>query len=117
MDCNHWHDPRNAEAVALKRQVEAAGKFWAYNIPLNYSCVKLVADAVNRAGAADREKVMAALAASDFAGHIMPYGPTRFAGGQNASARPVNTQVQGDDIKVIFPDEVADAKPVFPIQG
>ena len=117
MDCNHWHDPRNVEAAALKRQVEAAGKFWAYNVPLNYSCVKLVADAVNRAGAADRAKVTAALAASDFASHVMPYGPTRFAGGQNAGARPVNTQVQGGDIKVIFPDEVADAKAVFPTQA
>ena len=117
MDCNHWHDPRNAEAAALKGQVEASGRFWAYNVPLNYSCVKLAADAVNRAGAADRAGVAAALAASDFAGHIMPYGPTRFAGGQNTGARPVNTQVQGADIKVIFPDEVADAKPVFPVQG
>ena len=117
MDCNHWHDPRNAEAVALKRQVEASGKFWAYNIPINYSCVKLVADAVNRAGVADRSKVIQALAASDFAGHIMPYAPTRFVNGQNQGARPVNTQVQDGDIKVIFPTEVADAQPVFPIQG
>lgn len=117
MDCNHWHDPKNPEAVALKAQVDAAGKFWAYNIPLNYSCVKLVADAVNRAGSPDRAKVMAALAASDYAGHIMPYGPTRFVNGQNQGARPVNTQVQDGDIKVIFPAEVADARPVFPIQG
>ncbi|MCR0982393.1 ABC transporter substrate-binding protein [Roseomonas populi] len=117
MDCNHWHDPKNAEAIALKRQVDASGKFWGYNIPLNYSCVKLVADAVNRAGAADRAKVLQALAASDYSGHIMPYGPTRFVNGQNGGARPVNTQVQDGDIKVIFPNEVADSRPVFPIQG
>ncbi|MBP0494862.1 ABC transporter substrate-binding protein [Roseomonas indoligenes] len=117
MDCNHWHDPKNAEAIALKAQVEASGKFWAYNIPLNYSCVKLVADAVNRAGAADRAKVLQALTTSDYSGHIMPYGPTRFVNGQNAGARPVNTQVQDGDIKVIFPTEVADSRPVFPIQG
>jgi branched-chain amino acid transport system substrate-binding protein len=117
MDCNHWHDPKNAEAIALKRNADAAGKFWGYNIPLNYSCVKLVADAVNRAGAADRAKVIQALAASDFAGHIMPYSATRFVNGQNAGARPVNTQVQDGDIKVIYPTEVADAQAVFPIQG
>jgi branched-chain amino acid transport system substrate-binding protein len=29
----------------------------------------------------------------------------------------VNTQVQGGDIKVIFPEEFADAKPVFPVQS
>ncbi|WP_338664759.1 ABC transporter substrate-binding protein [Pararoseomonas sp. SCSIO 73927] len=117
MDCNHWHDPKNAEAIVLKRQADAAGKFWGYNIPLNYSCVKLVADAVNRAGAADRAKVIQALAASDYAGHIMPYSPTRFVNGQNAGARPVNTQVQDGDIKVVYPTEVADARAVFPIQG
>ena len=117
MDCNHWHDPKNAEALALKKQVEDSGKFWAYNIPLNYSCVKLAADAIARAGGTDRAKVTQALAASEFAGHIMPYGPTKFAQGQNQGARPVNTQVQGEDIKVIFPEEVADAKPVFPVQG
>ena len=117
MDCNHWHDPKNPEALALKKQVDDAGKFWAYNIPINYSCVKLVADAVNRAGAADRKKVIEALAGSDFQGHIMPYGPTRFVNGQNQGARPVNTQVQDGDIRVIFPADVADAKPVFPIQG
>ena len=44
----------------------------------------------------------------------MPYGPTRFVGGQNEGASPVNTQVQGGDIKVIFPAAFADAKPVFP---
>jgi branched-chain amino acid transport system substrate-binding protein len=45
----------------------------------------------------------------------MPYGPTKFVEGQNAGAAPVNTQVQGGDIKVIFPADFADAKPVFPV--
>ena len=46
----------------------------------------------------------------------MPYGPTKFGdNGQNAGAGPVNTQVQGSDIKVIFPADFADAKPVFPV--
>lgn len=117
MDCNHWADPRNPRTIELKRQVEAAGKLWAYNVPLNYSCVRLVADAIERAGSADRARVIEALAASNFAGHIMPYGPTRFEGGQNQAATPVNLQVQGGDIKVIYPDEFADAKPVFPVRG
>jgi branched-chain amino acid transport system substrate-binding protein len=45
----------------------------------------------------------------------MPYGPTKFENGQNMGAAPVNTQVQNGDIKVIFPDAFADAKPVFPV--
>ena len=74
----------------------------------------LLADAIERAGSTDRDKITAALASSSFTGHIMPYGPTRFEKGQNMGAAPVNTQVQGGDIKVIFPDAFADAKPVFP---
>lgn len=117
MDCNHWHDPRKPEAIALRKAVEADGKVWTYNVPLNYSSVKLLADALERAGSADRAKVTEALAASTFEGHVMPYGPTKFENGQNTGAAPVNTQVQGNDIKVIFPDAFADAKPVFPVTG
>ena len=116
MDCNHWHDPRKADAIELRKQVEAAGGFWSYNIPLNYSCVKILADAIERAGSADRAKITEALRASTYSGHIMPYGPTKFDDrGQNLGAGPVNTQVQGHDIKVIFPAEFADAKAVFPV--
>jgi branched-chain amino acid transport system substrate-binding protein len=117
MDCNHWADPRKPATRALRQKTEAAGKAWAYNVPLNYSCVKLTADAIERAGSTDREKIIAALAASTFAGHIMPYGETKFVNGQNMGAGPVNTQVQGGDIKVIFPDAFADSKPVFPWKG
>jgi branched-chain amino acid transport system substrate-binding protein len=115
MDCNHWHDPRRPKSLALRKEVEAGGNFWTYNIPMNYSAVLLLADAIERAKSADRARIVEALASSTFDGHIMPYGPTRFVGGQNAGAAPVNTQVQGGDIKVIFPADFADAKPVFPV--
>ena len=45
----------------------------------------------------------------------MPYGPTKFVNGQNQGAAPVNTQVLGNDIQVIFPAAFASAKPVFPM--
>lgn len=119
MDCNHWADPRKPRTAELRRQVEAQNRFWLYNTPLNYSAVMLVADALERAGRADRAALVAALAATDgaFTRHIMPYGPTRFVNGQNQAAAPVNTQVQGGDIKVIFPRDFADAQPVFPVTG
>jgi branched-chain amino acid transport system substrate-binding protein len=117
MDCNHWYDPRKAEALALRKVVEEQGRFFTYNVALNYSCVKLLADALERAGAADRGKVTEALTGSNFSGHIMPYGATKFENGQNTGAAPVNTQVQGNDIKVIFPEAFADAKPVFPVRA
>ena len=115
MDCNHWYDPRKPAALALKKAVEADGKFFTYNVALNYSGVLLLADAIERAASADRKAITAAIASSTFAGHIMPYGPTQFVGGQNTGAAPVNTQVQDGAIKVIFPTDFADAKPVFPV--
>jgi len=115
MDTNHWYDPRKEAALALKKQVEADGKFFTYNVALNYSDVLLLADAIERAASADRKAITAAIASSTFAGHIMPYGPTQFVNGQNTGAAPVNTQVQDGDIKVIYPTDFADAKPVYPV--
>src|SRR6187399_3535074 len=115
MDCNHWFDPKNPKAVALKKTVEDKGQFYTYEVYMNYSCIMLVADALQRAASADRAKLTDALAASTFAGHLMPYGPTKFVNGQNEGAAPVNTQVLDNDIKVILPATFANAKPVFPM--
>ena len=115
MDCNHWFDPRNPKALALKKKVEDRGQFYTYEVYMNYSSVLLVADALSRAGAADRGKLTAALESSTFSGHVMPYGPTKFVNGQNQGAAPVNTQVLDNDIKVVLPANFAQAKPVFPM--
>ncbi|MGG5811170.1 ABC transporter substrate-binding protein [Falsiroseomonas sp. CW058] len=116
MDVNHWADPRKPKTAELRRAVEAQNRFWLYNTPMNYSAVMLVADALERAGRADRGAVIEALARTDgnFTRHVMPYGPTRFENGQNQAAQAVNTQVIDNDIKVIFPTDFADARPVFP---
>jgi len=115
MDCNHWFDPKNAKALELKKKVEAKGEFYTYEVYMNYSCVLLLADALERAGSAERAKIIAALESSTFAGHVMPYGPTKFVNGQNQGAAPVNTQVIDKDIKVILPAKFASAKAVFPM--
>ncbi len=115
MDYNHWFDPKNPQALELKKQVEAKGQFYTYEVYMNYSCVKLVADALQRAGSADRAKLTEGLASSTFSGHVMPYGPTKFVNGQNEGAAPVNTQVLDKDIKVVLPAKFAEAKPVFPM--
>lgn len=115
MDCNHWADMRKPRTANVKAEVERAGKVWLYNTPLNYSSVLVLADAIERAGSADRVKIIEALNSSTFSDHIMPYGPTKFVEGQNTGAQAVNTQVQNGDIKIIFPTEVANAKPIFPV--
>ena len=117
MDCNHWFNPHSEKALALKKKVEAKGQFFTYEVFLNYSCIGLVADALERAASADRAKIISALATSTWSGHIMPYGPTKFVDGQNQGAAPCNTQVQDNDIKVIMPPKFANAKPIFPMKA
>jgi branched-chain amino acid transport system substrate-binding protein len=115
MDCNHWFDPKNQKALALKKKIEDRNEFYTYEVYMNYSCVLLLADALERAASADRAKIIAALESSTFAGHTMPYGPTKFVKGQNQGAVPVNTQVLNKDIQVILPAQFASAKAVFPM--
>jgi branched-chain amino acid transport system substrate-binding protein len=117
MDCNHWFNPLSDKAQALKKKVEAKGQFFTYEVYLNYACVGLIADALERAGSAERPKIIAALAGSTWSGHIMPYGPTKFVDGQNEGAAPCNTQVQDNDIKVILPPKFANSKPIFPMRA
>ena len=105
------------ENAALQKRVADAGKQWNYNTPLNYSCMMLLADAIERAASADRTKIIEALASSTFSDHLMPYGPTKFEGGQNQGAAPVSTQVQKSQIRVVYPESFADAKPIFPVES
>ena len=115
MDCNHWFDPKNPKALELKKKVEAKGEFYTYEVYMNYSCMLLLADALERAASADRANIISALDNSTFAGHVMPYGPTKFVSGQNQGAAPVNTQVIEGDIQVILPPQFASAKAIFPM--
>ncbi len=115
MDCNHWFNPKNPKALALKKRVEDQHQFFTYEVYMNYTAVQLVADALERAASTDHGKLIAALDGSTFSGHIMPYGPTKFVNGQNQGAAPVNTQVLDNDIKVILPPQFANAKAVFPM--
>lgn len=114
IDFNHWHNPKDPRAQAFRKRVEDSGQFYSWELPFGYFAVKLLADAWERAGSADKEKAIAALNASTLSDHFMPYGPTKFTDGQNSGAHPVALQIQKGDMNVIWPDEFADAKAVFP---
>ena len=79
--------------------------------------MRLLADAVERAKSTDRAAIIQALETSTFSDHFMPYGPTKFVGGQNTGAQPLMTQVLDKDIKVIVPREYRQAEPVFPLKA
>lgn len=114
MDVNHWYNPKSEQAQALKKRVEAAGKEFTFEVYLAYTVVGLLADSLERAGSADKEKLTAALASSTFKAELMPYGPTKFVNGQNEGARPGVMQANKGDIQVIAPADVAEVTAVFP---
>lgn len=114
MDCNHWFNPKSDLALARKKAAEDKGLVYTYEIFLAYNAVAVLADAIERAGSTEKDAVIAALNASTWDQHGMPYGPTQFENGQNTGAQTVNTQVLDGVIEVIFPEEFASAKPIFP---
>ena len=117
IDCNHWFNPKDPRALALRKRVEAKGLFFTYEIFNTYTATMYLADAINRAASADRATITTALANSTFSDHFMPYGPTKMVDGQNTGAQPLMTQVLGGDIKVIIPREYRQAEPVFPMKA
>jgi branched-chain amino acid transport system substrate-binding protein len=114
IDCNHWFNPKDPRAQALKKRAEAKGLFFTYELFMAYTATALLADAIERAKSADRAAIIDALEKSTFKDHVMPYGDTKFVNGQNMGAQPLMTQVVKGDIKVIVPREYREVEPVFP---
>jgi branched-chain amino acid transport system substrate-binding protein len=114
MDVNHWYNPKSEKAQAMKKRVTATGALFTFEVYLSYTVVCLLADALEHAGSADKEKLTAALNASTFNAELMPYGPTKFVNGQNTGGRPGIMQAIKGDILLVAPEDVAEAKAVFP---
>ncbi len=116
MDCNHWGMPDHPATAKLMQAVKDEGTFYAYNTPTNYALIHVVAQALEKAGSSDRAALTETLKTQDFDPTVMPYGIVKFdETGQNQNALPLNTQVQNGDIKVIYPEDYAQAEPIFPV--
>lgn len=114
MDVNQWWNPRHAKGIDMKKRVEAKGNFFTFEVYCSYNAIKCLADAYERAGSADREKVIDALNKSTWSDHFMPYGPTKFVNGQNEGGRTATLQILNNQIQVVHPSAFAEAKAVFP---
>lgn len=114
MDYNHWYNPKVPASLAFRKKVEGAGHAFTWEVLFGYYAVRLLTDAFERAGTADKKKTLPALAASTYFPEMMPYGPTKFVNGQNMGAEASGLQIQKHDIVVIWPEKYTEAKPVFP---
>ena len=78
----------------------------------------VLADAINRAGSTDEDKIHAALIATEIPGDqtIMPWKGIKFdSTGQNIAATPVIQQVKGGAYHTIYPFDVASDEAVWSV--
>lgn len=114
IDFNHWINPKSPRAAAFRKRFEDKGTLLGFEILFGYHAVRFLADAIERAGSADKEKVIEALASSTYSSDLLTFGPTKMVGGQNQNAHATAQQVQGGDIHVVFPEAFADKTAIFP---
>jgi branched-chain amino acid transport system substrate-binding protein len=106
---DHWFENPAKYAEMFKK---------AYNYDPPYQAaessasVEVFADAIQRAGSLDKDKVRDALAKTDM---MTFFGPVKFdATGKNIAKSMVTYQVQHEDYVVVAPAKWAKSKPVYP---
>lgn len=116
LDGNHWYNPRHPRVKPTIAAFEKAFQQpFAYEWMLGYQSAWVLADALERAGAGDREKLREALARTNLRDQIVPYPIAFDDKGQNPHARVLLMQVQGGQINVVHPPDVAEARAVIPV--
>jgi branched-chain amino acid transport system substrate-binding protein len=95
-----------------------------FGVPMNghaaetYMSTIVLADALERAGSANRAKLREALSSTSICGdrNILPYNCIKFdPSGQSPEGQLVMLQVQKGQFVSVWPPEIAAAKPVFPV--
>jgi branched-chain amino acid transport system substrate-binding protein len=82
---------------------------------LAYDSVRVIADALERAGDSSPAKVRDAIATVSLDSLIGQKGPIVFGPtGENENASPILMQVQSGVVKQVFPADKAESKPIFP---
>ncbi len=118
MDGNYRANPLSPlTKKAFANYKKTYGNDMGASTVFSYQAAYVIADAIERAGSDDRKAIRDALAKTEMTDHILPQGPIVFGkDGQNVNARAAVTQVQGGQIKVVWPKEYAEAEPVFPVK-
>ena len=118
MDVNFQYDPNSPKAAKTLAGFEAEyGSKMSPSMVYAYSPVGVIADAMERAGSADRDAVRAALVKTSFTDHILPQGPIEFdATGQNINANPLLMQILSGKVEIVWPEKYKTAGIVFPFK-
>ena len=114
IDFNHWLNPRSPQAPAFRKRFADQGTLFGWEILFGYFAMRFLADGIERAGTTNKQKLTEALAASTYGSDLLTYGPTKMVGGQNVNAHATALQIEDQDIHVVYPQQYADAKVVYP---
>jgi branched-chain amino acid transport system substrate-binding protein len=104
------------EALYKKR----SGKSLTDNTARELTGLLVLADAINRAGSTDPEKIRQALATTDIPGAatIMPWAGIKFdANGQNTKATPIMMQFHNGEFRTVWPLDLATQPVIWPMQS
>jgi branched-chain amino acid transport system substrate-binding protein len=82
----------------------------------SYQGVRVIADILERAGTVDPDKFVEAARKTNIKDHVVSGGPIQFdENGDNVGASSSMVQIRELRPKVIFPREMAEVQPVYPI--
>lgn len=116
-DSNYHWDASDGAALEVLANFEAIhGEPMRTSAIYAYQAVHIIADAIERAGSGDAAAIRDALAATNYADHILPYsGAIEFdETGENINATPVVMQVLNGEVLQVYPPELSEAPLSFP---
>jgi branched-chain amino acid transport system substrate-binding protein len=83
---------------------------------LTYDADRVIADALGRACSTDPTELRDAIAETQLDSLVAQDGPIQFTDtGENENATPIVMQVLNGEVKQVFPEEVAETEPQYPV--
>ena len=116
-DTDQGVSKRSPHGQRLQRDYKARfNEDMALGAAYAYTASLVLRDALERAATTEGPKLRDAIAATNLADHPLPQSEIRFdETGQNVNAAPVGYQWQGKDIRIVWPPDQAEVKPIFPV--
>lgn len=113
LDLNYRFNPNNEKtAELLASYKEKFGDEMSVHAVWGYESIYVIADALERSGSTDSEKVKTALEETSIADHVLAQaGPIEFdEKGENMNAAGVLVQIQDGKHVVVYPEEFAESE-------
>ena len=118
------YSPQFASLMPAVAAVEKIFKEKTGGVPFDGNSIQeavamlVLAQAIEKAGSLDPNKVAKVLYANTWDSPLSLGGKVKFAkGGQNVLSKSIVTQLQGGEYKRIYPEKMADGKIIFPMKA